>query len=241
VDGAALTPDEAAAVLRRAAELDAADDERDGGLDTAAVVRLGSDLGLREDAVRTALAEHRRRGATAADASPVVLGLDAEVLVERHLTARPEAVQAHVGSWLQAQLMQRQRSLAGVTTWRPRRGMAADLRRGLDLMRTLELKGVGSVRVATQPDGTGSRVAVGVSLTGARSELLGLAVALPAGAVGAVAVVAGLVAGPEALLGLPLAGAAGGAGWLGARAALTSRRRQVAEAVEVALDELAER
>jgi hypothetical protein len=241
VDGAALTPDEAAAVLRRAAELDAADLERDGGLDTAAVLQLGSELGLREDAVRTALAEHRRLGLTSSDAAPVRLGLDAEVLMVRHVRAGPTAVQAHVGSWLEAQLMQRQRSRAGVTTWRPRRGMAADLRRGLDLMRTLELKGVGSVRVTTQPEGAGTHVAVGVSLTGARSELLGLAVALPAGVVGAVAVVAGVVAGPEALLGLPLAGAAGGAGWLGARAALTSRRRQVAEAVEGLLDDLAAR
>ena len=48
----------------------------------------------------------------------------------------------------------------------------------------------------------------------------------------------GMLTGPEALLALPVAGAAGGAGWLGARAVVDSRRRQVAEALEGVLDGL---
>jgi hypothetical protein len=134
--------------------------------------------------------------------------------------------------------MQRHRSHTGATTWRPRRGTVADLRRGLDLLGTLELKGVGVVQVAAQRENGGTEVTVAVALDGARTEAIGLLVALPAGLVGGGAVVAGLLAGPEALLGLPLAGAAGGAGWLGARGVLVRRRRQVAEAVEGVLDGL---
>lgn len=234
-----MSPDEAAAVLRRAAELDAADLDRDAGLDSAAVVQLGGELGLREDAVRTALAEHRGLVASTPASTPaVVLGLDADVVVERHLAAGSAAVQAHLGQWLRAQWMQRQRSQDGVTTWRPRRGALADLRRGLDLLRTIELKGVAVAQVRTWPEGDGTRVRVTVSLGGARAEALGWLVALPTGVVGGAALLASALAAPEALLGLPLAGVAGGAGWLGARAVLTSRKRQVAEAVECVLDEL---
>jgi hypothetical protein len=114
----------------------------------------------------------------------------------------------------------------------------ADLRRGLDLTKTLQLKGVSAVEVRTEPDGAGTRVDVAVSLSGARSEALGLLVALPTGVVTAVGVVAGLATGPEALVALPLAGAAGSAGWLGARAVLSTRRQQVTEAVEGVLDRL---
>ena len=237
MDRAALSPQEAAAVLRRAAELQATELDRSDALDTAAVVQLGRELGLREDAVRSALREHRPPSAPAS-ARPVLLGLDAEVLVRRQVAAGPEAVQAHVGAYLERQCMQRQRSRPDATRWRPRRGMLADLRRGLDLGRTLELKGVETVEVRTTAAGPRTEVEVAGSVSGSRSEALGLLVALPSGVVAGVGVVLGVVAGLEALLALPVAGAAGGAGWLGARALVGGRRRQVAEALEGVLDGL---
>lgn len=231
-----MTPEQAAAVLRRAAELQAADLSRDDVLDTAAVVQLGSELGLREDAVRSALAEHR---APPAPTAPALLGLQAEVVVTRDVEADPQAVQAHVGRWLEQQWMQRHRSRPQTTSWRPRRGPLADLRRGLDLSRTIQLKGVAAVEVRAEPEGSGAQVTVAVSVSEARNEALGLLVALPTAAVGAIGVVGALATGAtEALLALPLAGAVGGAGWLGARAVVQSRRTQVAEAVEGALDAL---
>ena len=233
-----MTPEEAAAVLRRAAEIQAAHLGRQDALDTAAVVQLGSELGLREDAVRSALLEQRRPRTTAA-ASPVLLGLDAELLVQRHVAASPDAVQAHLGRYLELQWMQRQRSRPGATSWRPRRGLAADLRRGLDLNRSIALKGVGAVEVQTEPEDGGTRVDVAVSVSDARSEALGFLVALPVGLVAGVgAVVGALTTAPEALLSVPLTGVVGGAGWLGARAVVSSRRRQVAEAFEGVLDGL---
>jgi hypothetical protein len=237
VDRAALSPQEAAAVLRRAAELQATELDRSDALDTAAVVQLGRELGLREDAVRSALREHRPPSPPAS-ARPVLLGLDAEVLVRRRVAAGPEAVQAHVGAYLDRQCMQRQRSRADATRWRPRRGLLADLRRGLDLGKTLELKGVETVEVRTAPSGAGTEVEVAGSVSGARSEALGMLVVLPSSVVAGIGVVIGMLTGPEALLALPVAGAAGGAGWLGARAVVDSRRRQVAEALEGVLDGL---
>lgn len=232
-----MTPEQAAAVLRRAAELQAAELGREDALDAPAVLQLGRELGLREDAVRSALAEHRRPLATSS-ASSVLLGLDAEVLVRRHVEASPQAVQAHVGRWLERQWMQRCRSQPHATSWRPRRGVVADLRRGLDLARTIEVKGVAGVEVRTQEEGTGTQVDVAVSVRDARNEALGLLVALPTGVVAVAGAVLAVVAGAESLLALPAAGAAGGAGWLGARAVLSTRRRQVAEAVEGVLDEV---
>ena len=234
-----MTPDEAAAVLRRAAEIQAAADLRPAdALDAAAVVQMGKELGLGEHAMRIALHERRIESASSPRTFPRLLGLDSQVLVERHVPLSADAAQAALGQWLRRQWMQRQRSEPDRTTWRARRGPVADLRRGLDVLRTLELKGVDAVEVRTDAEGAGTRVSVAVSLTGARTEALALLVALPAGAVGGLAVLVGLVAAPEALLALPLAGAAGGAGWLGARAAVEARKRQVVESVDCVLDGL---
>lgn len=234
-----MTPDEAAAVLRRAAEIQAASDLRaDAGLDVTGVLQLGSELGLREDAVRSALQERRHAQVPASTGSRTLLGLDAEVLVERHVPLSTEAVHAALAVWLRGQWMQRQRSEPGRTSWRARRGPVADLRRGLDVLRTLHLKGVGAVEVRTEAEDAGSHVSVALSLTGVRTEALLGMVALPAGATGGVVALATALVAPEVLLAVPLAGAAGGAGWLVARATLEARRRQVAEAVEGLLDEL---
>jgi len=144
-----MTPDEAAAVLRRAAEIQAASHlHPELGLDVEAVHQLGSDLGLDEEAVRSALYERANMSTASAASSRKVLGLGAEAVVERHIALSPDAVQTALGLWLRRQWMQRQRSEPGRTTWRARRGPAADLRRGLDILRTLELKGVGAVEVA---------------------------------------------------------------------------------------------
>ncbi len=73
-----------------------------------------------------------------------------------HITLSPDAVQTALGLWLRRQWLQRQRSEPGRTTWRARRGPAADLRRGLDVLRTLELKGVDAIEVRAH-EGLGVR------------------------------------------------------------------------------------
>jgi len=234
-----MTPDEVALVLRRAAEIQAESHlHPEPGLDIEAVHRLGSDLGLDEQAVSRALQERGNTSTMSTAASRKVLGLNAEAVVERRIALSPDAVQTALGPWLRRQWMQRQRTEPGRTTWRARRGPAADLRRGLDVLRTLELKGVGAVEVLAHEEGGATRVRVTASLNGVRTEALVGLVALPAGVVAGSAVLLGLIASPEALLALPLAGAAGGAGWLGARAAVEARKRQIIETVDGVLDEL---
>ena len=174
-----------------------------------------------------------------AAAQAVEVYLD-HLAVERGLAANTLlSYRRDLGRYLEQQWMQRQRSRPGATSWRPRRGLAADLRRGLDLNRSIALKGVGAVEVQTEPEDGGTRVDVAVSVSDARSEALGFLVALPVGLVAGVgAVVGALTTAPEALLSVPLTGVVGGAGWLGARAVVSSRRRQVAEAFEGVLDGL---
>lgn len=207
-----MTPDEAALVLRRAAEIQAASHLRpELGLDVEAVHQLGSDLGLDEDAVRSALLERANMSTALAVSSRKVFGLGAEAVVERHIELSPDAVQAALGLWLRRQWMHRQRS---------------------------ELKGVDAVEVRTDEEGGATRVRVAASLDGARTQALVGLVALPAAVVAGSAFLLGLIVEPEALLALPLAGAAGGAGWLGARAAVEARKRQIIETVDGVLDEL---
>lgn len=232
-----MTPDEAAVVLRRAAEIQTASQLReDDVLDESALVRLGSELGLSEDVVRTALEE--RHAGPETPVRRTVLGLDAEVLVQRHISLPVDGALAGTGRWLGGQCLQRQRIEPGRSTWQPRRGLAADLQRGLDWNGRLELKGVTAVEVRAAPDGAGSRVSVALSLSGSRTEALVGFVALPGGAIGGVSVLFALLGAPEALLGLPAAGVVSGAGWFGARATVQARRRKVVDAVERVLDEL---
>ena len=234
-----MTPDEAAVVLRRAAELQAASQLReDDVLDASALVRLGSELGLSEEVVRTALQERHAGPGPGTGARRSVLGVDAEVLVQRQTSLTVEEALAGTGRWLVGQCLQRQRIEPGRTTWQPRRGLAADLQRGLDWNGRLELKGVTAVEVRAVPDGAGSRVSVALSLSGSRTEALVWLMALPGGAIAGGSVLFALLGAPEALLGLPAAGAVSGAGWFGARATVQARRQKVADAVERALDEL---
>lgn len=236
-----LTPDEAAVVLHRAAELQAAH-ERAGHsgdlLNADDVVTLGRELGLRDDAVQAALAE--RRAPALPDPAPPLLGLRATVVIEREVRLTPEQAQARVGTWLEAQWFDAQRRRPGHVRWRARTGVAADLRRGVDVMGTLRLKGVRIVDVRTTPakldDVTDLRL--DVAATGTRAELVGGLVVAPAGLVAAGTVLAAALASPVLLVALPGAAAVGGAGWLGARAALTRRGRTLRDDVEAFLDGL---
>lgn len=229
-------------MLRRAAELqvarERAGEDDEGLLDDDAVTALGRELGLSDDAVQVALSE--RRVPALPDPAPPLLGLHATVVVERDVRLTCEQAQAAVGRWLERQWFDRQRRRPGHVRWRARTGAAADLRRGLDVMGTLRLKGVRTIDVRTTAlaDDGQTRVRLEVAATGTRAELLGGLVVAPVGVVGTGTVVAAAAASPVALLALPAAAALGGAGWLGARTALARRRRTLRDDVDAFLDEL---
>ena len=235
-----LTPDEVALVLHRAAELQAVGDTADGEglLDADDVTILGRELGLRDDVVQAAMAE--RQAPALPDPAPPLLGLRASVAVERDVRLTSEQAQSAVGRWLEQQWFDAHRRRPGHVRWQARTGVAADLRRSLDLRGTLRLKGVCTVDVRTTPTRAddATRLRIDVAVTGTRAELVGGLVVAPAGVVAAGAVLAAVLASPVALVALPGAAALGGAGWLGARTALSRRGRVLCDDVDAFLDGL---
>ena len=116
-------------------------------------------------------------------------------------------MQAHLGRYLEQQWMQRQRSPAGAHQLAPAsRRRPPDLRRGLDLTRSIALKRRrGGQRCRPRPARTaGTRVDVAASVSDARSEALGYLVAAAApGSSRGVGVVVGS-AQPDRPRGAPL-------------------------------------
>ncbi len=223
----ALSPEEAAAVLRRASELDAqrqipAEDH----LDEDVVRQAAADVGLSEAAVERAVTELRRGHLTPAPDLPPGrrAGLDAHVVV-----SHPSTQATALEPWLGSQWFEVRRRRGATVDWEPRTGLAAKARRAADVQKKLRLSDVRTLRV--EPDGDGVRLTA--DLGDLRNGLLGGMVALPAVVVAGVVLLPG---GPEALLAAPAALAAGGLGWTGARHSLVSRRQRVRDVLELVLD-----
>ena len=238
-----LSPDDAALVLRRAAELDTVTPEAHDVLDEQVVRAAAREVGLSDEAVEQAVQEWR-----AGVLAPLPglsadrrLGLLATVAVETRLVLPPEVARERLDAWLRGQWFERRRTRGQETEWAPRAGLVAKVRRTADVQHTLRLSGVGRLRACVAPAAAGSRVRLVADLGDTRAGLLAGLVAGPAVAVGAgvsIAVGAG-EALPELLLALPAALGAGGLGWLGASSVLGRRREQIEEEFERALDELA--
>ena len=241
---APLTPDDAAAVLRRAAELDAASLGPHDALDEQVVRDAAREVGLSEAAVDRAVAEWRAGVLEPLpDLSPDVrAGLLATVAVESRVLLPPDVAAERMQAWLRGQWFERRRVRGNESEWAPRPGLLAGARRAVDVQKRLRLSGVGKVRLCVAPAAQGSRVRLVADLGDARSGMLAGLVAAPALiAGGVVGMGLGLDgnAGVEVLLALPSAVGAGGLGWLGARRVLASRRATLSEDLEQVLDELA--
>ena len=214
-----LSVDDAAVVLRRAAELTATPDDDGSVLDERTVAGIGKELGLPEQVVRQAVAEWRR-----GDLRPVeevrprvVAGIPADAVVDRIVRASPAQAQAVVEGWLRQQWFERRRVSDARSQWRPRQGMLARARRAVDFGGSLRLDGVREIDVCVVAAGPGARVQVRASLAARRKELLGGMVGTPIAVGGAVVLLSAGAAGPEALLAVPGVAALAGGGWLGAR------------------------
>ena len=239
---APLSPEDAAAVLRRAAELDTPALPAGDALDERVVREAAREVGLSETAVEQAVQEWR---AGVLDPLPElspdrVAGLLATVSAEGRVALPVERTAEQVDAWLRAQWYERRRTRGPESEWVPRRGVLAGARRAVDVSGRLRLSGVSRVRACVAPAPSGTRVRLVADLGDLRRGLLGGLVAAPAVVVGGATIAVG--AGdllPEALLALPAALGAGSLGWVGARGVLASRRARVAEELELALDELA--
>lgn len=235
-----LTPDDAAAVLRRAAELDTPSLEQHDALDEHVVRDAAREVGLSGAAVDQAVAEWR--AGVLAPLPPLGpdrwAGLPGSVTVEGRVPLPPDQAQAALDIWLHGQWFERARRRGPETEWTPRRGLLAKARKAADLDGRLRLGAVGRVRLCVAPASSGSRVRVVADLGDTRAGLLTGMVAAPALLVGAgVVVIAG--GGADVLLAVPAALGTGGAGWLGARSTLASRRTALTDELERVLDQLA--
>ncbi|MBA3654492.1 MAG: hypothetical protein H0W70_09900, partial [Actinobacteria bacterium] len=134
--GEEVTSDEAAAVFRRAAEIDQGRQTGDGrALDLAALEQAGIEAGLSRASIRQALAEVR-----AGALEPLVARPDA--VVTRTLRASAAQVDRHVDRFMRQQKFRVVRRLGDRTVWEPDRSFGATVVKTLDINRRIVLREV---------------------------------------------------------------------------------------------------
>lgn len=239
-----LSSDEVALVLRRAAAIEAADDEAGGsdGYDPAAVEEAAREAGLSPRAVRQAVAELRvgalpaevepRRGRSRAVSSRTVSH-------QRLVSTPPDAVHATVDRYLRTQMFELRRRSGDRAVYRQRSDLVASLRRGLDFGGAIKLEGIRTIDVVVTPADDRTLVRVEAELTSSRAN----AVAGGAAAGGAVTFVTGLAGAllAEPLLvisALPAGAVVGGGGIRVAGDRWRKRRDDLAEVLAALLDRL---
>ena len=237
-----LTPDEAALVFRRAAELDSPVLPPGDEVDEQVVRYAAREVGLSEASVDRAVQE-LRSGMLA----PLpelqhdrLAGLLATVAVEGRVDLPADEAARQVEAWLHAQWFERFRTRGREAEWRPRRGVLARTRRGVNLTGDLLPRRVGRLRVCVAPAEHGARVRLVADLSDLRLGLLTTLVGLPAALGGVIAVLVATAngLGPEVLYAVPAAVGPGGLGWVGAQLVLKSSRAGVSEELEHALEAL---
>lgn len=249
---ARLTSDEVAVVLRRAAELDAAEHgpgEADG-YDPAAIEAAAGEVGLSPAAVRRAVAELRVGSLAAERTEPpkrrtrvarvTRTGKAPDTVVDqRALALAPDRVLSAIDRLLRAQMFLPGRRTEDRAVFRPRDDMAARLRRKLDFTRGIRLDGIACVTVVATPADGGTLVRVEAQLETSRSRAMagsasaGAGVALGIGFVGALLSEAALV-----IAALP-AGTALAAGGMRARGQKWDRQREeIGDSLAAVLDRL---
>lgn len=238
--GSRLSEPEVAALVQRAVEIDALRGGA-GDLDLEAVRQVVADVGVSDAAFTQALAEWR-----AGTLVPAHSGLPAGrpsagtvATAERLVQLSPQIAAARLDALLRKQCLDRIRRVGPDSEYLRRRGMMADLQRGLNFKGQMRLKDVARLRMTVQPSGElCTRVRLSVDL---RSYRLGVVAGAVSGPLAAGAVVAlGAVPGPDVLLfGLPAGAALSAGGWVGARLAVAARRGRVQDALAAVLDALA--
>jgi hypothetical protein len=240
-----LSGDEVALVLRRAAQIDAAD-EIDGsaGYEPAAIEEAARDVGLSPAAVRQAVAE-LRAGALPDEATDRDRGrgravAGSRVVAEQRLvTSHPDRVHATVDRFMRTQMLELRRRSGDRALYRQRSDMVASLRRGLDFGGAIKLEGLRTIDVVVTPADERTLVRIEAELASSRANAVaggaaaGTAVAVTTGLAGA------LLAEPVLVVGaLPLGVAVGGGGVRVAGARWRQRRDDVAEVLASLLDRL---
>lgn len=232
-DDRPLTDEEAAAVFRRATELDVELAHRSEGWDLGQLEAVGREVGISAEAVRRAAAEVRL--------GPVPFDLgDHVVRCWRIVPVTAEQAQATLAAWLREQLFEPVRDRPGVAVFDARRDAEAERRRHRDQAGRLRLLAVSRVALAAGAvPGGGSAVRVEAALAESRRRH---AFGRAAAAVPISGVTASVVAAATPLgivwLGVPAVGAAGWWAWRRSAFDVRSAAAEVVLAVDGALDRL---
>lgn len=237
-----MTSDEVALVLRRAAEIEAADTRHDAGdgYDPAAVEEAASEAGLSPDAVRQAVAELRVGALSPGAAQGRARTLSSRQVAHQRLVATtPDAVNARVDRFMRTQMFELRRRSGDRAVYRQRSDLVASLRRGLDFAGAIKLEGIRTVTVVVTSAGDRVLVRVEAELATSRANAIaggaaaGTAVTLSTGLVGALLNEPALV-----IASLPAGVAVGGGGVRVAGTRWQRRRDDVAEVLAALLDDL---
>jgi hypothetical protein len=203
-----LTRRDLEAVLRRAAELEIEAGGAAPELSEADLLRIAREVGLSEESVRRALAEHRAApgaGGWLSDRGWLVRLCGPSLVTASRGVGRPaadvrEQVEAH---FVRAEGLRLVRRTRDASLWEPDRSVVASLVRGLDLLgRGYELaKRARAIELRTLPiDERSSQVVLTADVGGARASWFwGLGVAAGvAAATGAAVFILGLPSAPDA-------------------------------------------
>ncbi len=122
-------------VIRRAAELQAGEREIGENLTESELLQLGRDVGIPEAFLRQALQEERTRTLAAAEGGPLVRYMGRRfVAAERTVQGSRRDLERALRHWLtEGELLQVKRRYPDRTTWEPRHGTIASLKRSLGI------------------------------------------------------------------------------------------------------------
>ena len=233
-----VTTDQAAAVFRRAAEIDLrSSGTHTGALDIAALEQAGVEAGLSRDAIRQALAEVRA-GAIA----PLPGGHAAAA--SRTVDLDADKVAFWVKDYMREQGFRVIRDLGDRAVWAPDRSLATKIRRAMDFNKRMVLRDVTHVVttvVSIPGDERRSHVRFELDMNATRRAWYVLPITF--GAMGAAGVAAAAALGTplELIAAAPSAVALTGGAFAGARAGYRGSLRRALTAVELFLDRLEHR
>ena len=232
-----LDPEDASAIIRRAAELDVGLPDLLGGVDRHALEEAAGEVGISPAAVRQALAEHDA-GVLPAPVDRSILG-PAHAIAVRTVSLPPATARQRVDRWLKGQMLEVQERRGDEVVWCRRSDLLAKVRRKVDVTKRVRLGGVDAVCASVVPVDDGSFVRLDADLENTRKGLI-------AGVAIAPTVVAPLAFGALAfftdplvfLAGFPAGAALGSLGLVAGRRTLANERAEAQRVLDLFLDEL---
>lgn len=238
-----LDPDTAAAIIRRATEIDqarAAEGADGPGIDRSALEEAAGEVGLSPASVRRAMAEHDAGALDPADDGRSILG-PARARSVRTVDLPARQAQEAVTRWLKGQLLEVHRRDGDQTEWRRRGDLTAKLRRKVDPTKRVRLDSVDGVVASVVADGDGRAVVrLDADLEHTRTGLWTGVIGIPTAAGPVLGGAAALVLAEPLIFvaGFPVGLALGGTGLVVGRHTLATELDEAQRVLDLFLEEL---